>query len=50
MTRAVVKLWGTEVGVLTLIDGDVYASFEYLPEFLKSGIEISPFTLVYFLS
>lgn len=45
MTRAIVKLWNTEVGVLTLDDGEEYASFEYLPGFLKSGIEISPFTM-----
>lgn len=45
MTRAIVKLWNTEVGALTLDDGEEYASFEYLPGFLKSGIEISPFTM-----
>lgn len=45
MTKAVVRLWGTEVGVLSLRDGDSYASFEYIPDFLNSGIEISPFTL-----
>ena len=45
MTRAIVKLWNTEVGALTLDDGEEYASFEYLSGFLKSGIEISPFTM-----
>lgn len=45
MTRAIVKLWNTEVGALTLDDGEDYASFEYLPSFLKSRIEISPFTM-----
>lgn len=45
MTNAIVKLWSTAIGVLTLRDGSSYASFEYLPEFVKSGIEISPFTL-----
>ena len=30
MTRAIVKLWNTEVGALTLDDGEEYASFEYL--------------------
>lgn len=45
MTRAIVKLWNTEVGALTLDDGEEYASFEYLPSFLKSRIEISPFTM-----
>lgn len=45
MTRAIVKLWNTEVGALTLDDREEYASFEYLSGFLKSGIEISPFTM-----
>ena len=45
MTRVLVKLWNTEVGMLTLRDDDEFAAFEYLPAFLKSGIEISPFTL-----
>ncbi len=45
MTRAIVKLWNTEVGVLSLNDDEDYASFEYLPSFLQSKIEISPFTM-----
>ena len=45
MTKAIVKIWDTEIGVLTLADGDDFASFEYLPDFLKSGIELAPFTM-----
>lgn len=45
MTKAIVKIWDTEIGVLTLADGNDFASFEYLSDFLKSGIELAPFTM-----
>lgn len=39
---AEVRLWGTTVGAVSFADGDDTASFEYAPEFIGSGIELSP--------
>ena len=39
---AEIWLWGTRVGIVSLADEDLIASFEYDPEFLQSGIEIAP--------
>lgn len=41
-TIAEVKLWGSTIGAVSLMDGDQVAAFEYDPEFACSGIEISP--------
>ena len=41
-TTAEVRLWGTTIGAVTFSDGDSYASFEYEPAFLQSGIQVSP--------
>lgn len=41
-TLARVRLWGTEVGAVSLEDGQEVAAFEYHPQFLGSGIELSP--------
>jgi serine/threonine-protein kinase HipA len=41
-TTAEVRLWGTTIGAVSLSDTDPYASFEYEPQFLQSGIEVSP--------
>ncbi|MFT5115516.1 MAG: serine/threonine-protein kinase HipA [Parasphingorhabdus sp.] len=35
-------LWGSEIGYLTLRQGQQTADFEYDPNFLNSGIELSP--------
>ena len=41
-TSATVKLWGSDIGYVTLADGEQVASFEYDPAFIRSGIELSP--------
>jgi serine/threonine-protein kinase HipA len=43
MTRlAEVKLWGKTIGAVALESDSRIATFEYLPEFVDSGIELSP--------
>lgn len=42
MTTSEVWLWGTRVGAVTLPQNERFASFEYDPDFLRSGIELSP--------
>jgi serine/threonine-protein kinase HipA len=42
MTVAAVRLWGTQIGAVSLADGESVASFEYEPEFAAAGIELSP--------
>jgi serine/threonine-protein kinase HipA len=42
VAAATVQLWGTEIGAVSLADGDGVASFEYAPNFAAAGIEPSP--------
>lgn len=42
MTTAEVGLWGTRIGAVTLPPGEQIVSFEYDPDFVRSGIEVSP--------
>ncbi len=42
MTSVEVKLWGTTVGALYQKEGNEFASFEYAPDFVRSGIEPAP--------
>lgn len=42
MTTAEVVLWGRTIGAVSLEDGRETAAFEYMPEFVGSGIELSP--------
>lgn len=44
-TVAQVWLWGTLVGAVALGDGDRAAEFEYDPDFLSYGIEVSPIAM-----
>ena len=44
MTPVEVKLWGTTIGALSQ-EGDDFASFEYNPDFVLSGIEPAPLTM-----
>ncbi len=44
-TVAAVKLWGTRVGAVALAPGDEFATFQYDPDFLPSGIEVAPLTM-----
>lgn len=41
-TSADVMLWGTRIGTVALFDGERFARFEYAPDFIASGIEVSP--------
>lgn len=42
MTTAEVLLWGRTIGAVSLERGRDSAAFEYMPEFVGSGIELSP--------
>jgi serine/threonine-protein kinase HipA len=42
MTVAAVRLWGTEIGAVSLPEGESIASFEYDPDFAAGGVELSP--------
>lgn len=42
MTTAEVQLWGRTIGAVSLEDGRETATFEYLPAFVGSGIELAP--------
>lgn len=41
-TVAEVRLWGRTIGAVALDDGETFATFQYNPEFVGSGIELSP--------
>ncbi len=41
-TDAAVRLWGTQIGAVSLEDDRTVAAFQYDPGFLASGIELSP--------
>lgn len=45
MTTAEVRLWGSRIGAVTLPPGEKIASFEYDPDFVRSGIELSPLVM-----
>ena len=42
MTVAIVTLWGTEIGVVSMDETERYARFEFYPDFAQSGIEVAP--------
>lgn len=42
---AQVKLWGTTIGVVSLIEGETHATFQYIPEFVSSNIQVAPLTM-----
>jgi serine/threonine-protein kinase HipA len=44
-THAEVRLWGRTIGAVLLRTGNHAAEFEYAPEFLGSGIEVSPLVM-----
>lgn len=41
-TVAEVRLWGSRIGAVSLLDGEEVASFQYDRPFLASGIEVAP--------
>lgn len=45
MTIARVNLWGRTIGAVSLETGARYAAFQYDPEFVRSGIELSPIAM-----
>ncbi|MCK5945600.1 MAG: type II toxin-antitoxin system HipA family toxin [Planctomycetes bacterium] len=42
MTTATVTLWGTNIGYVSMDEGERFARFEYDPAFVRSGIELAP--------
>lgn len=42
MTTAAVTLWGARIAAVSIDAGAPYATFQYDPAFVRSGIEISP--------
>lgn len=42
---AEVRLWGRTIGAVSLEDGADVAAFEYAPDFVGSGIEVSPLVM-----
>lgn len=44
-TLAEVKLWGKTIGAVALEPDSRIATFEYMPEFVDSGIEVSPLVM-----
>lgn len=45
MIAVEVKLWGTTIGALSMMEGDSVARFEYAPNFIGAGIEPSPIVM-----
>lgn len=45
MTVAEVRLWGSRIGAVSLLDGATTATFQYDPHFAGSGIEVAPLTM-----
>lgn len=45
MTRAIVNLWGRQIGAVLWDESRQLGVFEYTPEFVGSGIEIAPLTM-----
>ena len=45
MTTAEVKLWGRTVGAVNVTGPDTPATFEYAPEFLRSGWDVAPLAM-----
>ncbi len=45
MTRALVNLWGRQIGAVLWDQSREVGLFEYTPEFIGSGIEVAPLTM-----
>lgn len=45
MTRALVNLWGRQIGAILWDSERDVGVFEYTPEFARSGVEVAPFTM-----
>src|SRR5277367_4175183 len=44
-TVAEVRLWGTSIGAVSLEEGAQVATFQYDPDFIPSGIQLSPLVM-----
>lgn len=44
-TSSEIKLWGTTIGAVTLKEGERFATFEYNPSFIQTGIQVAPITM-----
>jgi serine/threonine-protein kinase HipA len=42
---AAVQLWGRTIGAVSLEEDSDVATFQYDPDFARSGIELSPLTM-----
>jgi serine/threonine-protein kinase HipA len=42
MTVAAVTLWGARIAAVSIAEGARYATFQYEPAFVRSGVEIAP--------
>ena len=42
MTVATVKLWGTDIGYVSMNRGTHFARFEFDPNFVQSGVQLAP--------
>lgn len=42
LDTAIVKLWGNIIGAVAWLDEQAYAVFEFDPDFLKKGLDVSP--------
>jgi len=40
-----VRLWGRDIGAVAQGEGDAVAAFQYAPDFVSSGIEVSPLAM-----
>ena len=45
MIVAEVKMWGTRIGVVSIEENSSYCNFIYDPDFVPSGIEVSPLNM-----
>ena len=45
MIAVEVRLWGTTIGALSMLEGETCARFEYAPAFIGAGIEPSPLVM-----
>jgi len=45
MTDATIRLWGSDIGAVSWVEERGHAVFQYMPEFIDSGIELAPLAM-----
>lgn len=45
MTDAVIRLWGSDIGAVSWVEARGHAVFQYMPDFLGSGVELAPLVM-----